>query len=234
MKKTLFTISLLIIGLSVKAQYNYSEWGLGVSYGTVTPFSDLAQNDTQKGGSASLYWNYSPYMPFAFEVQTGKLSGGNDVTDVSHRYFVNNYLGFNAHGDLQMGEIIDYEGNIFLNALKGFYIGLGVGVMFDNITSVRRVAQNDPTYIYPGSDHSITALIPIRLGYEIKILNSDAEPVAGIDFGYTHNLTFAEGLDGYADPSNKFKNNSQDMFRSLTVGVKFYFGRSLSYIKSIR
>jgi len=234
MKKTLFTISLLIIGLSVKAQYNYAEWGLGVSYGTVKPYSDLAQNDTQKGGSVSLYWNYSPYMPFAFEVVTGKLSGGNDVTDPSHRYFVNNYLGFNVHGDLQLGEIIDYDGSFFFQSVKGFYFGLGVGAIFNNITSIRRTAENDPTYIYPGSDHTINALIPLRFGYELKIFNGDDEPLVGIDFGYTHYLTFAEGLDGYDDPSTKFKNNSQDMFRSITVGVKFYFGNSLSYIKNIR
>jgi len=173
-------------------------------------------------------------MPFAFEAQSGKLSGGNDLTDPSHRYFVNNYLGFNIHGDLQLGEIMDYQDNFFMERLKGLYMGLGVGMIFNNITSIRRYALDDPTYFYPGKDHSISPLVPIRFGYEFKVFNSNDEPFMAIDLGYTHYLTFAEGLDGYNDPSSKFKNNSQDMFRSITIGVKINFGNSVSYIKPIR
>jgi hypothetical protein len=56
----------------------------------------------------------------------------------------------------------------------------------------------------------------------------------GINITYTHNFTFSEGLDGYDDSSSKFKNNAQDMFSALTVGVKFNFGTTASYIKSIK
>lgn len=224
---------LLVLSLTVKAQYNYPEWGFGGSYGTNKPYSDLKQNDTQKCFSGSIFYNYSPYMPFALEIGAGKLSGGNNETDASHRYFVNNYISLNVHGDLQLGEIIDYDGDFFMERLKGLYMGLGIGVIFNNLTSIRRYAVDVPDYRFPGNDHGIDALIPIRFGYEFKIFNYNDVPFAAIDIGYTHNLTFAEGLDGYSDPLSKFKNNSQDMFRQITIGIKFNIGNEAAYIKSI-
>jgi hypothetical protein len=41
-------------------------------------------------------------------------------------------------------------------------------------------------------------------------------------------------MDGYDDPNLKFKNNAPDMYRQITLGVKFNFGNQVSYIKSIR
>jgi len=234
LKKVILLFALLLSGTVLKAQYNYSEWGLGIGASNVLSYSDLRQNDKQKSFNADVYYNYSPYLPFALEVQAGKLSGGNDITDPSHRYFVNSFVAVSLHGDLQLGEITDYDGYFLNNILKGLYFGLGVGVIHNKITSIRRFAKDDPTYVYPGSNASFNALVPLRFGYEFKIFNSDDEPIAALDIGYVHNLTFAEGLDGYGDPSSKFKNNSQDMFRQITVGIKVNFGSPVAYIKSIR
>lgn len=234
LKKLILLFSLLLFGASLKAQYNYAEWGLGISASKVLSYSDLRQNDKHNSFSADLYYNYSPYLPFALEVQAGTLSGGNDVTDPSHRYFVNKYVSVSVHGDLQLGEIIDYDRNFFNNIFKGLYFGLGLGVTHNNITSIRRFAKDDPTYRFPGNNSTFDALVPVRFGYEIKIFNSDDEPVAALDLGYIHNLTFSEGMDGYADPSSKFKNNAQDMFSQITVGIKVNFGSPVSYNKAIR
>lgn len=173
-------------------------------------------------------------MPFALEVQKGKLSGGNDLTDPSHRYFNNDFLSISVHADLQLGEIIEYDNDFFMERLKGFYMGLGLGATFNNITSVRRYALDDPSYRFPGKDRSLNLLVPIRFGYEFKIYNYDDEPFMSLSIGYVHNLTFSEGMDGYDDPSNHFKNNAQDMFSQVTVGLKFNIGEPVSYIKSIK
>jgi len=233
LKKLILIFLLGGLSLSTRAQYSYAEWGIGGGYGTTKGYTDLKQNDTQHGYYVDLIYNYSPFFPFAFEFESGKLSGGNNLTDPSHRYFVNNYLAFNVHGDLQLGEIMDYEGNFFLERLKGLSIGTGLGAIFNNIGAIRRTATDDPNYIYPGKNHTINALIPLRFGYEIKIFGNDA-PMVALDVNYIHNFTFAEGLDGYSDPGSKFKNNAQDMFRQITVGLKVFFGNQATYIKSIR
>ena len=234
LKRGLLVFSLILFAAATQAQYNYDQWGIGLSAGTVKPYSDLKQNDTNIGYTASLYYNYSPYLPTAFELQTGKLSGGNNDSDPSHRYFTNNYFAFNFHLDVQLGELIDYQNSWLLNRIKGFYVGIGGGLIFNRISSIRRYALDDPAYMFPGQDHTINGWIPLRFGYEFKVYDSYDEPFMTVFFNYAHYLTFAEGLDGYNDPSTRFKNNVQDMARSITLGVKVNFGNANSYIKSIR
>ena len=233
LKKVILLFGLLLFSAALKAQYNYSEWGIGVSASKTAVYSDLRQNDKHNSFSADVYYNYSPYLPFGLEVQAGKLSGGNNLTDPSHRYFVNDFLSVSVHGDLQLGEIIDYDRDFFSNIAKGLYMGLGVGVIHNKLTSIRRYSI-DGGYHYPGKNSSLNVIVPIRFGYEIKIFNYDEEPMIGLDLGYIHNVTFGEGLDGYNDPSKKFKNNSPDMFSQITVGIKVNFGAPVSYIKSIK
>jgi hypothetical protein len=55
-----------------------------------------------------------------------------------------------------------------------------------------------------------------------------------VDIGYVHNLVFGEGLDGYDDPSNKFKNNATNQYSQIVIGVKFALGNVTSYNKLIR
>ncbi len=234
MKIKLFIFGLSLLSIAAHAQYNYNQWGIGVSGGIENSLSDVKQNNNNRCFSAGLYYNYSPYLPIALELQTGKFSGGDSDLDPYRRYFTNNYFAFNIHFDLQLGEIIDYGDNWILNRIKGMYVGLGGGFIFNRISDNRRVAANDPTYIFPGSDNSINGWVPLRFGYEFKLYNDYDEPYATIFLNYSHYLTFGEGLDGYNDPSTNFKNNSQDMARMLTIGVKVNFGNANSYIKPIR
>lgn len=234
LKKIILFFALSLSGFALKAQYNYSQWGVGIGASSVLSYSDLRQNNPKFSVNADVYYNYSPYVPFAFEIQAGQLSGGNENTDPSHRHFANSFISVSLHGDLQLGEIIDFNRNAFLDVVKGFYVGTGVGLTHNNITDIRRNAKDAPDYVFPGTNSSINALIPLRFGYEFKIFNYNDEPFMAIDIGYIHNLTFAEGLDGYNDPPAKFKNNAQDMFHQITVGLKLNFGQPVAYIKPVR
>ena len=90
------------------------------------------------------------------------------------------------------------------------------------------------TYVFPGSNSSVNFTIPLRFGYEFKLFNEYEEPYMTINIGYIHNLVFGEGLDGYDDPSNAFKNNATNQYSQIVVGVKFNFGNVTSYTKIIR
>jgi hypothetical protein len=46
-------------------------------------------------------------------------------------------------------------------------------------------------------------------------------------------MTWGEGLDGYTDPGSGFKNNSQDQYRQIVVGIKINFGSVVPYTKQI-
>jgi len=76
-------------------------------------------------------------------------------------------------------------------------------------------------------------MVPIRLGYEVRINNSYGEQFMALNFGVVTNVTWGEGLDGYNDPSKNFKNNAPDTYRQIFAGLKFNFGPSQSYSKTI-
>lgn len=219
--------------------YNYKEFAVGLDISYERGYTNVNRQDNNIGESLNFTYNYSPYIPITAELQFGKLSGGGLTVDKDPygRQYVNQYEGLIVHGDFQMGEIIDYSESDVLNALKNFYIGSGVGIIFNNNTDQRTnvIAANGPlTYVFPGKDNSINITIPLRFGYEFKIYNDYEEPYMAIDIGYVHSLVFGEGLDGYNDPESKFKNNASDQYRQITIGVKFSFGNVTSYNKLIR
>jgi hypothetical protein len=133
--------------------------------------------------------------------------------------------------------VIDYSESDVLNILKNFYFGTGVGIFFNNNTVQRTnviLANGSSSYVFPGNNSGINITTPLRFGYEFKFYNEYEEPYMAIDLGYVHNLVFGEGLDGYNDPSNKFKNNATDQYRQITIGVRFNFGNVTSFNKLIR
>ena len=133
--------------------------------------------------------------------------------------------------------MIDYSESGILNIVKNFYFGSGVGVVFNNNTVQRTnlyPINGSLDYVFPGSDNSVNLTVPLRFGYEFKFYNDFQEPYMAIDLGYVHNLVFGEGLDGYDDPSTKFKNNATNQYRQIVIGIKFNFGNVTSFNKLIR
>lgn len=207
--------------------YNYGSYGIGVNVSSLYPYADLAQANLTKGYSIAGYYNYSLYLPLGLEFQTGELSGGGVLTDFHGREYKNKYTAIIARGDLFLGQLAPYGYDGAIRYFKDFYIGTGIGVISNNLVFIQRV-QKGTGYVFPGKDKSLNLMVPIRLGYELKINNSYGEPVVGINLGYVLNVTWGEGLDGYGDSSKEFKNNSPDLYRQIVVGVKVNFGPTKS------
>ncbi|WP_121245132.1 outer membrane beta-barrel protein [Mucilaginibacter phyllosphaerae] len=238
MKKYLLFIVLALTFYKVKAQasLNYASFGVGFSASLNHAYADLKKQDNNKSYAVTLNYFYTPYVPIGLEFQLGTLSGGSSTDrkiDVDGRQFSNAYKALMLHMDVQAGELIDYQGSDVLNILKNFYLGAGIGGISNNVTTQRTQPFN-PSYIFPGKDKSINLIVPLRFGYEFKFYNDYGQPNIRLDIGYQHNLTFGEGLDGYADPPTQFKNNALDQYRQITIGIKFNFGGETSYEKEIR
>jgi hypothetical protein len=241
LRKLILFFALVFAEVSVKAQdsYNYSQYGVGFFASYNYPYADLKKANNGKTFNITGYYNLTPYVPIGLEVQFGDLSGGSIVTDISKRQYDNNYKAVILHGDYALGEMIDYEGNFFLDVVKDFYMGTGVGVISNNMAFIQRTNLIPSTvfpvgtYTFPGKNSSLNLIVPVRFGYEYKIYNAYGEPFIGLNIGYTHNLTWGEGLDGYTDPPKGFKNNSQDQYRQIVVGIKINFGSAIPYTKQI-
>ncbi|HVV54371.1 MAG TPA: hypothetical protein VHC47_03550 [Mucilaginibacter sp.] len=252
MKKllSLFVFAIAAVAASAQEGYNYKEFAIGLDVSYDRGYTNIQRQDDKIGESINFIYNYSPYIPVTAELQFGNLGGGGLIPsrDKYGRQYVNHFEGLIIHGDFMMGEVIDYSESGVLNILKNFYFGSGGGIIFNNNTVQRtniyygeklsngETAPNygPSTYVFPGQNSSVNFTIPLRFGYEFKIYNGYEEPYIAIDIGYIHNLVFGEGLDGYDDPSNVFKNNATNQYRQIVVGVKFSFGNITSYNKLIR
>ncbi len=243
MKKLILLLVFVCISIIVKAQvgYNYKSFAIGLDVSYERGYTNLAKQYDHVAENVNFIYNYSPYIPITAELQFGTLSGGglDPSIDISGRQYTNHFEGLIVHGDFGLGEVIDYSESDILNIIKNIYIGSGAGIIFNSNTVQRYSIHRPPppaqySYIFPGKDNSINITIPLRFGYEFKIYNEYQEPYMAIDIGYVHNMVFGEGLDGYDDPSNKFKNNATNQYRQITIGVKFSFGEVTSYNKLIR
>ena len=237
MKRLILFLAIVLTATTLKAQsgYNYQEWGVGFDASWERGYTNITQQNSHIGFNVNAIYNFNPYIPIEAELQIGQLSGGGLTPNLDPygREYSNNFKAFVVHGDFQLGAGIDYSDSWFLNIVKNFYAGTGVGII-SNTNKVQRTSPYDPTYIFPGKDNSIDLMVPIRVGYEFKIYDDYNEPSMAIDVGYVHSFVFGEGLDGYNDPSSKFKNNAIDQYRQITIGFKYFFGNVVSYNKLMR
>ena len=241
MKKYFLLFVLIITSVIVKAQgdYNYSPFAVGFGASTIRGYTNVAKQNNTLAGELNFTYNYSPYLPITLAVEDGRLWGGSRVTDPSAREYENNYIALYLRVDLQLGQIIDYDGSSFNEAIKNIYFGGGVGFVDDNVQNQRtNLIPNDQypvgTYTFPGTDKSINLAVPLRMGYEFKVYNEYDEPFIRIDLEYQHNIVFGEGLDGYDDPPSNFKNQHPDQYRDISIVFKYDFGTIRSFTKRIR
>ncbi len=223
---------LIIIGcffaINSFAQYNYYRFSGGVGLGINTAFTDLAKIRVNQTIIGAIDYNLTPFASLGLEVQKGTLSAGDSIKDPHFRYFKNGYTSFVVHGKAQLGQFVDFESSNFLYAIRGVYIGTGVGVIMNKMIDIVRVKTRDvsnPNYVFPGEDKSTNLVIPLNTGVNINILDRWGYTRFIFNVNYQMNVTLGEGLDGYKDPKSKgFENKSPDMFGVASVGIKMCFG----------
>jgi len=239
-KKYLLLVAILFATLQATAQlgYNYYQFGIGTGINYVRASTSVQSPKNHLASDLTFTYNYSPYIPITAELQFGTLSGGGlpPNQDSLGRKYSNSYEALVVHVDYTLGEVIDYSTNDFLNVIKNFYFGSGVGVVFNNNTTQRisSVSTNGVPNYFPGKDNSTNLLIPLRLGYDFKIFNVYEQPSIAIDVGYVQNLLFGEGLDGYDSRKSNFQNSPTNQYRQFTISIKYFFGQSTAYHKLIR
>lgn len=230
MKKYILLLLVVCASITAKAQtnYNFARFAIGVDGSLNRAYTNVAIEDDNRSYDFNVNYFFTPFIQASAEYQFGNLSGGSITKDRYKRAFKNAYKAIVFHSDMQLGEIIDYENDFFLSIAKNLYAGTGIGMVSNNVDA-QRYSIDDPTYKFPGSDKSTNLMVPLRIGYELKIFNTYGEPFLGLHVGYTHNVVFGGGLDGYNDPSSHFKNNALNQYRQIEVGIKVIFGSISSY-----
>ncbi|HWZ15488.1 MAG TPA: hypothetical protein VNW95_09645 [Mucilaginibacter sp.] len=231
MKKIILFFITIISVLICKAQdEERPRFAIGTEAAYGRGFTNLNTQYDRPAFNLSLIYNHKPHFSWVAELQSGELSGGGlkPSEDISGRVYNNFYLAFNLHADFRLegmintdGQLFNKDGHTLLNFIKNFYFGAGAGFIANNV-SVQRYSIYVPTYRFGGSDHSINPTIAVRIGHELKIYDAVNDVRYAIDIGYTHNIVFNSGLDGYNDPHSIFQHSTIGQYRQFIIGVKHY------------
>ncbi|MDB5109867.1 MAG: hypothetical protein JWR67_981 [Mucilaginibacter sp.] len=230
LKISFLIVSICVITIGAKAQigYNFSQYDVGIAAGINRVYGDAETFTNTPSAHFNFNYNATPFVNYVFEIQTGQLKGGNSLTTVSGRQFVNNFTSVMLRGQVQAGEIIDYSQSHIANAFKNLYLSTGIGFVVNHLTKVNRNSILLPGFYTPGMNNSNEILIPARIGYEFKVFNEYNESNFKIDIGYQYNFILGDGLDGYT------VGNKNDGYSQFTLGIKFAIGSAItSYRKQI-
>jgi len=229
-KTTLLAIIICCTALITRAQtgFDYSKYEIGAAAGFNSVYGDAETQTTTPTFHLNLTYNSTPFVNIVFEVQMGRLAGGDSLKTLTGRQFTTDLTSFILRGQLQAGEIIDYSHSQFNNVLKNLYVSAGIGYAISHITSISRYSYKLPGFYTPGVLNSQEPFIPLRIGYEFKVFNKYQQPAFKVDVGYGYNLVLSDNLDGYTS------GNHFDVYTQFFIGFKFAFGGSiLSYRKQI-
>ncbi len=217
------TIGLLTF-FNAFSQYNYSLWSAGAGVGVTRSYTDVQQGKYALAYHINADYYLSPFLTVGMETQFGTIAGGNTITDPHLRAFKNSYKSFGFNGKVQLGQFVDYEYQPILNVIKGLYAGVGIGVIQNNMKEIVRIKPDGSNYIFPGKDNSTNISFPFNLGISFGLKDYYDQTRFILSANYQTNITLGEGLDGYNDPSAKFKNKAPDYYTYTTIGVKYCFG----------
>lgn len=232
MKILKLLLLLLICTVAVYAQDGYYQpFSASAGYGVTVANAGEQTLTSSNAANLNLSYYFTPFVSVSFEGQFGKLTGGDAMHDAFAKQFVNSYSAFMVHFDVQAGEFIDYSQSPFLNGLKNIYAGIGAGTLQNKITNIQTInpdaaATSPLTYLATSSN----IVVPLRLGYEIKIFNKYDEPQFRFDIGYSLNTAFGKGLDGYTSIYTKASIN---YYSYIFAGLKYSFGPVHTYRKPV-
>jgi hypothetical protein len=227
-KKTFLTLFVCCIAFIAKAQSSddFKRLDIGLLAGFNTVYGDELPQKTTPSVIVTLTYNQTPFTNFIFEVQVGRMAGGDSLVSPK-RQFTSNFNSYILRGQLQFGEFVDYSESKIMNGIKNFYVSAGIGYVLTHITAISRYPSKLPD-IYAGKNLSREALLPLRIGYEFKFFNKDQQPSFKVDLSYGYNYVFGDNLDGYVYGKHN------DGYSQFSIGVKFAIGDDVgSYRKRI-
>ncbi|RZL39453.1 MAG: hypothetical protein EOO96_00615 [Pedobacter sp.] len=223
-------LSLLFSTTISYAQVNFYKSSVGFGLGPNVSYADVRENSMGFAAYLSGDYNFTPFVTAGLEIQAGQLKGGDIITNPHNRQFKNNFKAVSLNAKVALGEFIKYERSDFLSAIKGLYIGTGIGAINNNMKYVVRYKPNTQAeypplgYEFPGKNKSTNLLVPVSAGINFYLFDTFGDMRYILNFGYQGNITFGEGLDGYDDPMAVFENDSPDMYALFSVGIKYNFG----------
>jgi hypothetical protein len=223
LKTTLTSLLALFLCFNASAQTNYYKLSIGAGYGFTQSFTDVDKNDFAQSAYGTLDYFLTPFLSLGGELQYGKIKASPAAHDPTQRQFTNAYKAASINGKLYLGALVDYDRSTFLNAVKWLYVGGGAGIVRNNITKVTRVNKNNG-HQFPGRNASFELMVPLNAGISFYFPDKSGNHRLALNLNLQSNLTMGEGLDGYDNSSESFKDGFPDIYNFYTIGLKYHLG----------
>jgi hypothetical protein len=246
--KKLLVIFLLFGTFKAYSQANFSRIAIGVGAGVTTAYTGLTYGlspiipgfnpvkgfslNKSKYYAGSLDYYFTPFITAGIEYNSVELKDG---TDKYNRAFVANLTSIEVKGTVAVGQFIDFSYSPFLYNLRNFNASLGLGFIsgknnvadFGSGLFPSRQHAND----FGKSTYSGVVSVPAAIGYNLNIYDAYQEVRLVLGVNYKINFTFSDDIDGYNDNPAMFENNSNDVYTTLGVSIKYLFGPKGLYFK---
>ena len=250
MKKLLLIFLLFGAFNAFSQSNNFSRIGIGVGAGLTTAYTGLSYGlspvipgfspsktlaiNKSKFFAGSLDYYFTPFITAGLEYNSVELKDG---TDKHNRAFVSKFSSIEARGTVSVGQFIDfsYAGSDFLYNIRNLNASLGLGFIsgtnnvgnFGSGTFPSRQHAND----FGKSTFSSVVSVPASIGYNLNIYDVYQEIRFVVGFNYKINFVISDDIDGFNDDPAMFENNSNDVYTTLGVSVKYLFGPRGLYFK---
>jgi hypothetical protein len=212
--------------------YPYSKYTIGIGMGSSAMYGDLAHSNAEPVYRVNVARNANEWVCLDFQLQHGALSDYGDVTDhaapkgFSHLSSYNQFTSFDVNGRLALGELFNWPSNFISKTIFGLYVGTGVGVMANNVSSINgkffntdkfQITDYDPLNI---KKNRTNFYMPFNLGINLHLTR-----IVMINVNYCLTYAFSDYVDGYSFQRPVATNNYNDMYSVLSFGLSFYVGR---------
>lgn len=215
MNKLYVFLALVLACGAASGQTRFQQITIDGGVGATQAYAGAASSPINPAVYGGLSYYPIPDIYLQAAAQAGLLAGHPLQGAPDRKSFSNKYMGFDADVNVRLGIFFDYQNNDFLNVIKNFYAGAGIGYMSCRIT-------NAEVSSYGTTDHLSNNLkyMPIRTGYEFNLLhNQYGTPLLKINLSTTFYYVADRGLDGYYDPSSK----PWSLYMSYSVTAKYTF-----------
>ena len=208
---------------------------LGVGVGFANMYGDFSTSVPMPVARIGMGCRLTTNLVINLDAYFGQLSSKENPQNWAPNGFseTSSFQSLDLIAKITLGNYLQYPHGILLKTLSGIYIGTGVGVINNNITSFKG-GYNSPDLNLMLSNgaftqsHTLTPFIPINIGLRIPLKRFLGSIRTQIMINYQINFTFSDYVDGYKYTTNDNDNRNQfkDCYSVLTFGLSFHLSKN--------
>ncbi len=218
---------------------NYKRFSPKLSLGVGVGFSNMFGDFSNSVAAPVVRLGFGCRLTTNFVIETemyfGQLSSYENPISWSSTKFseTSNFESIDILAKITLGNYLQYPHGVFLKLLSGIYLGTGVGVVNNNITSFSGRFVKDQLNIMLDDGmftkrSVITPFIPLNIGLRIPLKKFLGSVRTQFMINYQMNYTLSDYVDGYSFAGNtsNTRNQFKDCYTVLTFGLSFHISNN--------